>query len=396
MYKKRRKMINRIWLAILFILLLTNFKLFILVGLIICSYKIFVTLGLNKKMLKGWRIYISGIKGERKVNKSLKKIALKNILLCDVNLCYGDCESQIDNILITKKGIFNIETKNYSGIISIDSNGIWKQISNRGESNINNFAIQALQHRSVLTHILKNKYKINDVIVIANEYTQIIGEEHSKVPIVKIGKLRGYIENFEGFYDEYNLNEINEIIKSHEISFFKRCIKKVKYIIKDNKAVACFLFLFISIFGWIVLSLPNNMSENDNKSKEVPSSIVSVSTIDENINLNDLNANIHINKLSKYEDKVVIDVDITNNNPKDSIELYFLKFSASDDKNKCYELDSYVDNNFMVYGSIKPLEKKQLTLKMKNTNDINISKLMIKYDDMIHNEFEKELRITTI
>ncbi|WP_186429651.1 nuclease-related domain-containing protein [Clostridium sp. BSD9I1] len=386
------KKINPVFYLILAMVILRYFKLSIIIALIYMIYWRYKKYGIDKELSKGMRIFVSGIEGEHDVNDILKQVRLENVLLYDTNLSYDNCESQIDHILITKKGVFNIETKNYAGIISIDGNDIWKQISNTGQKNIKSFARQVLQHRHTLEKILNNKYKINDLIVIANKDTQIIGPEYSKVPIVKIDRLNEYIENFQGYYDDYNLNEISEIIKQYRISFLKKVLKKLRYIIINNRQVAYFIISSIIIFFWIISSIPNSLIE-DNKSKDVSNNVISVSNINKSMNLNDLNTKVDIIKLSRYENKIVINLDITNNDTKEPIDLYFFKFFVSDNNNQCYELDCYVDDNFTMYGEIIPSEKKQLTLQLHNVNDINVNKLIIKYDDILSNKFEKEIKI---
>ncbi|WP_294362374.1 nuclease-related domain-containing protein [uncultured Clostridium sp.] len=59
---------------------------------------------------------IKGNKGEKYVNSILKEITDSKVLK-DILLKSEFGTSQIDNILISSKGIFVIETKNYSGWI---------------------------------------------------------------------------------------------------------------------------------------------------------------------------------------------------------------------------------------------------------------------------------------
>ena len=47
-----------------------------------------------------------------------------------------------------------------------------------------------------------------------------------------------------------------------------------------------------------------------------------------------------------------------------------------------------------MYGPINPLETKHVILKIDNINDIKVNKLIIKYDDIQTNKFEKELELT--
>jgi len=104
-----------------------------------------------KPSIKGWR-------GERKVNKVLKKLqkqktgkSIKDItLLSDEGL-----STQIDNIFINKSGVFIIEAKNYSGIISGEENSHkWKQQIGKKDYIINNFARQNMNHIKVIQPLL--------------------------------------------------------------------------------------------------------------------------------------------------------------------------------------------------------------------------------------------------
>ena len=174
-----------------------------------------------------------------------------------------------------------------------------------------------MQHRNTLTKILDKKYKINDVIVIANQDTKIIGEEHSKVPIIRIDKLNEYIKNFEGHYDDYDLNEISDVIKLSQISDTKITIKKMKYYILNNKVAICLPILIIAIFCSVIKPLPNNLiANNNNNDSKIEPNIISVSAINQSVDLNSLNTKVNIIKLSKDEKQIVINIDIANNSKK--------------------------------------------------------------------------------
>ncbi|MBU3191901.1 NERD domain-containing protein [Clostridium bowmanii] len=386
-YGRFKGFITLIGLLILAQFVLVNFKLTITLAFTIFVHLVCKKFGFYRKISKARRIISSGKKGEYKVNNILKKINLENILLYDINLRCDECESQIDHILITHKGIYSIETKNYAGTINIDSNGVWKQITHRGEFNIDNFAKQALQHRRTLTKILKEKYKINDIIVIANYDTKIIGSENSKIPIININNLSKYIDNIEVCCSDYDLEEISQLIKLYQIPLSKKVIKNTKYFIKDNKVAICLSLTIVAIFYSIIRPLPNSLLE----SKEEPNNIISVSNINKTVDLKSLNTKVNVIKLSKYKKQIVINIDITNNSKEDYLDLGWFNFSVSDVINKLYTAEGYIGDDYIIYGSIKPLETKQLTLKVDNTNNIKVNKLVIKYDDIQTNKFEKEL-----
>lgn len=72
---------------------------------------------------------IKGAVGEYKVSAKLKRLKKKDyIVLNDLLLKNGNSTSQIDHIVISKSGIFVIETKNYKGWIHGHQNSeYWTQ-----------------------------------------------------------------------------------------------------------------------------------------------------------------------------------------------------------------------------------------------------------------------------
>lgn len=70
-----------------------------------------------------------GLKGEAKVRRSLKPFTRRGArVLNDILLPSRRGTSQIDHVLVSKAGIFVIETKNYSGIVEGTENGnYWRQ-----------------------------------------------------------------------------------------------------------------------------------------------------------------------------------------------------------------------------------------------------------------------------
>ena len=80
--------------------------------------------------------YFKGKFGEFSVNCLLKKISKndKGILYKNIIVLLDNNSHQIDHVLISKKGIFVVETKNYSGTIyGSDYQKDWTQVFNYGK-----------------------------------------------------------------------------------------------------------------------------------------------------------------------------------------------------------------------------------------------------------------------
>ena len=124
----------------------------------------------------------AGIKGEKYVNNHLQQLLQKDErLLTGIILPYFNRiqnkqdTSEIDSILITHKGIFCIEIKNWAGhIIGTDESEYWIQIYGnpyKKDKQNNNPVKQNKGHCAVLKRILKeklnNNYQVNNIVIMA-------------------------------------------------------------------------------------------------------------------------------------------------------------------------------------------------------------------------------------
>lgn len=116
----------------------------------------------------------AGIYGEKQVNYYLRPLLradeylLANLLLPLKN----DHKTEIDCVLISRKGVFCIETKNWVGRISgSDEDEYWKQeyddpsLTDRYHENP---VIQNEKHCAILERTLKNKYGVTNIVIFAN------------------------------------------------------------------------------------------------------------------------------------------------------------------------------------------------------------------------------------
>lgn len=200
------------------------------------------------------KIYKSKIKGyigEKLVSKKLKKLNKRKYkVINNLLLKTAKGSTQIDHIVVSKYGVFVIETKNYKGIIKgneYDDN--WNQIlinkskTLRNPIKQNNGHIKALKDlipelrykniKSIILFTKRAKLKVNceSNVMYFNKVNKIIkkyrSEEFTKEEVEKIyNKLNGL-----------NVNSFKER-KAH-IKNVKRNIKHAEKSIRKNKCPRC-------------------------------------------------------------------------------------------------------------------------------------------------------------
>lgn len=152
----------------------------------------------------------SGDKGEQKVEYALKWLdksyiqiqkrsydRLGNSCIYIFNPDFVAEKQEYDHLIVSDKGVFNIETKNYTGKLIIDKYGNWIRKKNNEEEGIKNPLQQVRQHEKILMSFLTNECKIISIICIANDKAIIEGSENCPIPIVKSDMLVEFIENWD-------------------------------------------------------------------------------------------------------------------------------------------------------------------------------------------------------
>lgn len=152
----------------------------------------------------------SGDKGEQKVDYALKwldvsytKIEKRSkdkaespcILLS--NPSFIDEKQEYDHLIVSSKGVFNIETKNFAGKLVVDKAGNWIRRKNGEEEGVKNPLQQVRQHEKLLASFLPKECRIISILCIANDKAIIEGSEHCPIPIVKSDLLVELIENWQ-------------------------------------------------------------------------------------------------------------------------------------------------------------------------------------------------------
>lgn len=133
----------------------------------------FIILVIFIVLLKNIRPKSKGQIGEKLVNNILKKLPNNYIVIKNILLKTNVGTSQIDHIVVCKKGIFVIETKNYSGLIYGDEKQkYWVQIIGKSKNKFFNPIWQNRGHiNAVKNSISYKKVPIYSIVVFCGNCT---------------------------------------------------------------------------------------------------------------------------------------------------------------------------------------------------------------------------------
>ncbi|OHX68621.1 hypothetical protein NH26_18640 [Flammeovirga pacifica] len=129
--------------------------------------------------------------GEYKVAKKLKKLSKTDyIILNDLLLKNGSSTTQIDHIVISRYGLFVIETKNYKGwIFGRDYQEYWTQTLYKNKHKLYNPVKQNQTHIYSLQRILSDYSHINYQSIIVFSGEAKLKKVSSKVPVIYLKDL---------------------------------------------------------------------------------------------------------------------------------------------------------------------------------------------------------------
>lgn len=169
----------------------------------------------------------SGKKGEQKVEYALKWLDKSYIqiekkssdrigdsCIYILNPEFIDEKQEYDHLIVSAKGIFSIETKNYTGKLTIDQYGNWIRKKNDEEEGIKNPLQQVRQHEKILMSFLPKECPVISIICIANDKAIIDGSENCPIPIVKSDMLVEFIENWNENEEELTSSQIEQYVQA--------------------------------------------------------------------------------------------------------------------------------------------------------------------------------------
>ena len=130
---------------------------------------------------------------------------------------------ELDHILVSRHGVYLIETKYLKGKITVKKNGNWVRTDGGEEEGMLSPVAQVDRHHILVSEILGGlvaEEHIHDIICIAHDKAIIDGEENSPVPVVKADGLVRFIktedEKASGF--EYDCEAILARIDSCKVN----------------------------------------------------------------------------------------------------------------------------------------------------------------------------------
>jgi len=179
--------------------------------------KVIDKLEFTKEVVDELSHLIAGAVGENKVVNEIKKLPDDNILINDFSLnfsppIYNKKEKdrihsiQIDHLLITKAGVFILETKNWSKN-SINSYSLWSPIEQIRRTSYALFVL--LKKRKIRLkwhHWGEKQIPIRSIVVMINKKPK---EEFQFVKVKTLRELNGYIKYFEPIFSDSELSKIS-------------------------------------------------------------------------------------------------------------------------------------------------------------------------------------------
>ena len=124
-----------------------------------------------------------------RVNKIFSKIEGKVTPLQGITLKKDEVKGELDSIVVTSKGVFNIVSCSYIGDIKIKEDGNWYKRDRRGDYMISSPINKIKKNREILSKIY-NEEEIVDVVLLLSDY-------------IENDELNDYINDYE-IEDEYD------------------------------------------------------------------------------------------------------------------------------------------------------------------------------------------------
>ncbi|MBU3105487.1 nuclease-related domain-containing protein [Clostridium gasigenes] len=147
-------------------------------------------------ILKVFEPNIKGYIGESQVNSVLAKIDEYEVLH-DIMLKTETGTTQIDHVLIGRKGVFVIETKNYDGwIFGDEKSKYWTQTIYKKKSRFFNPIRQNYGHVKAIEKIIDEKYKDSLHSVIVFGYRCKLKKITVITPVIYLNDLKKFILKF--------------------------------------------------------------------------------------------------------------------------------------------------------------------------------------------------------
>lgn len=174
--------------------------------------------------------------GEDTVEKILDTLPRSYRVLNDIMIPTKNATTQIDHIVVCKKGVYVIETKALNGVVyGNEYSREWTQVSKDKNIKIHNPIFQNKGHISALKYLCRDYKHIEFIPVLTFADFTKLSVDVENYPIVRFKNLRKFIKK----YRSKNLTnkEVKEIYKLIKSANIKNPLEKKRHIqrIENNK-----------------------------------------------------------------------------------------------------------------------------------------------------------------
>lgn len=196
---------------------------------------------LDKEVIKG-RI------GENIVADILAKIPGNKEIINNVLINDNGKSRQIDHIFINQKGVFVIETKNFSGsIYGKETSEEWTQYLNKKLFKFKNPIHQNYGHKKIVSQVISDERNVTSIVAFTDKCKLKVITKRN--PVMYVSQLKNFIETqttkltdskIEEYYNEIMENKITdeETIKNHK-SNVRQYVECNNQLIAKNKCPRC-------------------------------------------------------------------------------------------------------------------------------------------------------------
>ena len=169
------------------------------------------------EVTNGYRINClqKGIVGEERLNYNLINSNIPMYIMHDLVLTFNNKTVQIDFIIVTKRNIYFLESKNLNGNIDIEKDGTFTRRIGGYKKGIKNPLTQNNEHENLINEIFKKekiKRKYESLVILTNDNTYL---------------------NFKKSDKEYQ----DLIIRNDKIIEFLKAKEKKKHIIRNEEKI---------------------------------------------------------------------------------------------------------------------------------------------------------------
>lgn len=152
---------------------------------------------------------LRGEKGEERVSASINRcVSELHYLLNDLILKKNGGSHQIDHVLLTRKGIFVIETKNYSGMVyGHEEENKWCQVLSYGKvkNYFYNQIKQNMTHVSIVKNVLNLRESVFSLVIFPRAKLEINSISFVGNIRESISAIQNIVENSEDVFTDDEL-----------------------------------------------------------------------------------------------------------------------------------------------------------------------------------------------